>query len=57
VEEKLYYRYMGEHSQRQMHLTESRMVMTLHYVGIKGGEGRMGNQVQHPGAEKYKRNK
>jgi hypothetical protein len=38
VEEKVYYRYVGEHSRRQTHLGQSRVVMTLNLVG--GGEGR-----------------
>ena len=37
VEEKVYYRYVGEHSQRQGHLGESRVVMTLSHVQ-RGGE-------------------
>ena len=40
VEEKVYYRYVGEHSQRQTHLGESRVVMTLNHVVRGGGEGR-----------------
>ena len=32
VEEKVYYRYVGEYSQTQRHLEESRVDMTLSYV-------------------------
>jgi len=39
VEEKGY-RYMREHSQRQTHLGESRVVMTLNHVEKQGGKGR-----------------
>ena len=35
VEENTYYRYVGEHSQRQTHLRESRVVM----AGTTWGEG------------------
>ena len=39
VEEKVYYRYVGEHSQRQTHLGESRVLLTINHVGRGEGEG------------------
>lgn len=42
AEEKVYYSYVGEHSERQGHLGESRVVMTLNLE-------EEGNQVQPPG--------
>jgi hypothetical protein len=48
VEEKAYYRYVGENGQRQGHLRESRVVLILNLVGRGGGGGRAGNQVQQP---------
>jgi hypothetical protein len=45
VEEKVYYRYVGEHSQRQELLEECRVYKTLNYVR-RGGGGREGSQVQ-----------
>jgi len=38
-EEKVYCRYVGEHSQRQRNLGESRVDMSLSLVGRRGGEG------------------
>jgi hypothetical protein len=57
MEKKVYYRYVGECSQRQTHLGESRVVMTLDHEGRGGGEGREGRQVQKPGGQRYKENK
>ena len=34
--ERVYYRYVGEHSQRQGHLGESRVDMTLSHIGRWG---------------------
>lgn len=31
-EEKVYYRYVGKHSEKQTHLGESKVAMTLNYV-------------------------
>jgi hypothetical protein len=45
VEEKVYYRYVGEHSQRQGHLGESRGDMSLNHVGRWGGEEKKENHV------------
>lgn len=41
VEEDVYYKYGGEHSERQRRLRESRVVLILSYVGE-------GNLVQLP---------
>ena len=43
VMQKVYYRYVGEHRQRQIHLVESRAVMTLNHVGEEG-EGERGSK-------------
>lgn len=50
VEEKVYYGCMGEHSQRQKHLGEVKVVMTLRDMRRWGGEGRgkAEEQVQQP---------
>lgn len=37
VKEKAFYRYVGEHSQRQGHLKESRVDMTLSHVMTSEG--------------------
>lgn len=47
VEEKVYYRYVGEHSQSQTHLKVSRVLLTLSREGR--GEGREENPVQQRG--------
>lgn len=57
VEENVYYRYVGEHSQRQVHLGESRVVRTLNFVKREGrrwekGERRIRQQV---GSQRYKK--
>jgi hypothetical protein len=55
AEEKVYYSYVGEHSQRQTRLGEPRVDMTLFCVG-RGEEGRQerGNLIQQPGGQRYK---
>lgn len=58
VKGKVYYRYLGEYSQRQEHLGESRGGMTLSHVRRVGrglGEGREWNQVQQSGGPKVQR--
>lgn len=40
VEEKVYYRHMGEHSQRQKHVGESSVDMTRSHVRRRGEERR-----------------
>lgn len=45
VEEKVYYRFVGEHSQRQTHPGEFRVVMTLNYVGRWEGKGEGGPRI------------
>jgi hypothetical protein len=58
VGEKVYYRYVGEHSQRQTHLGESRVDMTLSHVGKKrkGKRGEPGAAARRPKVQK-KQNK
>ena len=53
--EKVYYRHVGEHSQRQTHLGESRVIVTLRGEG--GGEEmeREENQALQPGGQRYKK--
>jgi hypothetical protein len=41
---EVYYRYVGEHGQRQTHLRESRVVMTLSHMGRRKAEGREESQ-------------
>lgn len=52
VEENVYYEYVGEHSQRQGHLGELRVVMTQ--AMRERGEGRM-ERREGATAEKHKR--
>ena len=59
VEEKVYYRYVGEHSQRQGHLGESRVNMTLSHVrrrvrreGGRGERRRGGGERVRGGGER-----
>jgi hypothetical protein len=41
VEEKVYYRYVGKHGQRQRHLGETRVNRTLNHEGReREGKGR-----------------
>lgn len=42
----------GRHT--QVHLGEFIVVMTLNYVGRKGGGRKKGNQVKQSGSQKYK---
>ena len=52
------HRYVGEHSQRQGPLGETRVVMTLNYVGTESGggeEGREGNHYSSQEVEKGQR--
>jgi hypothetical protein len=53
--EKVYYRHVGEYSQRQAHLGESRVIVTLRGEG--GGEEmeREENQALQPGGQRYKK--
>lgn len=45
MEDNVYHRYKGEHSQRQTHLGESRVVMTLNHVRRQGdGRGKKGER-------------
>ena len=47
VEEKVYYRHVGEHSQRQRHLGESRVDMTRLSCTMWGeGEGKAERRVK-----------
>jgi hypothetical protein len=39
--QKVYYRHLGEHSQRREHLGESRVNVTLSHEKRQGGEGRV----------------
>lgn len=56
VEEKDYYRYVGDRSQRQTHLGEPRVVVTWVMGGGEGKrKGKEGNQVQQPGGQRYQR--
>jgi hypothetical protein len=57
VEEEVYCRHLGEHSQRQGHPRESRLVMNLSHVrrARREGEGREGSQAQHPGGPNAER--
>jgi hypothetical protein len=50
VEEDIYYKYVGEHSQRKGHLGEFRVRRTLSHVEDGGGrvEGRGGNSQETP---------
>lgn len=50
-EEKVYYRYVGEHSQRPGHLGESR-VMTLSLVRKQGREGNQVQQLRAKGTQR-----
>jgi hypothetical protein len=52
VEGKGYCSYMGEHSQRQAHLGESRAVMTRLSKAICGGGKGKGEGNQQPGVPK-----
>lgn len=45
--EKVYYRHVGEYSQRQAHLGESRVIVTLRGEG--GGEEMEREENQDPG--------
>lgn len=54
VEEEVYYRYVGEHSRRQAHLGESRVVMILNHVR-EGEEKKEENQVHSPVSQRYKK--
>lgn len=47
VKEKVYYRDVGEHSQRLTHLGESRVVVTLNLLVRGGGEGREWNGARY----------
>ena len=52
VEEKVYYRYVGEHSQRQTHLGESRVVvLTLKHVGGGRERGEPSTEPEAKGAK------
>lgn len=46
IVEEVYYRYVGELTQRQTKLGESRVVMTLNHVGRRGRERRVGSRIQ-----------
>ena len=50
VEEKVYYRYVGEHSQRQKHLGEPRVDMTRLSLAMWGGERGRRSSKGKPGA-------
>ena len=55
VEGKFYCRYEGENSQRQTHLGESRVDMTLSHVrrgGKKGKRGQPGAAARRPKVQK-----
>ena len=51
IEEKVYYRYIGRHSQRQEHLGECKVDMTRPSWPLRG----QGPQVQQPGGQRYKK--
>jgi hypothetical protein len=56
VEEKVYYRYVRGNRQRQPHLGESRVVLTLtHMRKGRGRERREENECQQPGGQRYKK--
>lgn len=48
VEERVYYGYVGEHSQRQGYRGEPRVDVTLSY--LRKGEGRGWKRTEEPGA-------
>jgi hypothetical protein len=56
VEEKVYYRYVGEHRKRQGHLGESRVDMTLGRGGRVAEEerGRKEHQEYQPGGRGWR---
>lgn len=55
VEEEDYCRYVGDHRQRQTHLEETRVDMTLNYMRRLGRERGEKNQIQQPGGQRYKK--
>lgn len=44
VKEKVYYKYMGEHRQRQTDLVASRVIITPNHVGRWGKETKYSSQ-------------
>lgn len=55
VEEKVYYRHMGGHSQGQRHPGESRIDMTRLSCAVCERGREKGNQVQEPGGTKIQK--
>jgi hypothetical protein len=59
AEQKVYYRPVGDHSQGQGPLGESRVDITLSCAvwerGDRKEEGTEGGQVQHPGAPQIRK--
>lgn len=54
VEEKVYYRYLGQRHLRECRGDVTRLIWALRGERDEEGKGREGSQLEQPGGQRYK---